>query len=96
MDKDKGSADLLSTKILYGIQSVAVLDSRELKNYQDQLCSVQSGPGQARGSTPSYDNFVSPQGWLCVVTDLVNGVFTFHLRLGPKVLRKWSKRPGQF
>ena len=29
VDKDKGSADLLSTKILYGLKSVAVLDSQE-------------------------------------------------------------------
>ena len=29
VDKDKGSADLLSTKILYGIQSLVVLDSQE-------------------------------------------------------------------
>ena len=53
VDKDKGSADLLSTTILYGLQSVdtdgpdcAVV---ELKNYQDQLCSGWTEPGQARG-----------------------------------------------
>ena len=53
VDKDKGSADLLSSKILYGILSGGEVGGQggtwgmirggELKNYQDRLCPVSPG-----------------------------------------------------